>query len=331
MSGLRATVSAAVVFALVWGSTTANKPAAAPETRPSTQPAYFEVRGRARGIVGDVPEVYIDADHDQRLTAEQKKDILTGAAPLCPKGQRIWFIRVHDSHIMKEAGWTCLATVYFTPHVRTGRIRKGRAAYVQVFPAMTAEAFRRKMLERVEKDSEDLRRAIERMEPPKKETTASLGDYCQVSIKEKPFGRKLGVPEGTLLPFGAPEGFTDEEIVEIVDFVRTNPGMEHKPNAIPGRLDGSKPILFIKRGNESDRQLLGFTAKRQAEDARKAGVPNPHEVIHRRLLATPDAIKDLINVWTGWSRGLVWGAGESIKFVKTRKSFVVLSIGFWVS
>ena len=75
----------------------------------------------------------------------------------------------------------------------------------------------------------------------------SLGEYVQVSLKERPFGGDLGTPKGTLLPLRAPQGFTDEEIIEIVDFIRTNPEGVKRPNSVlhPERFNGSAPIIEI--------------------------------------------------------------------------------------
>ncbi|KKN73889.1 hypothetical protein LCGC14_0395720, partial [marine sediment metagenome] len=73
----------------------------------------------------------------------------------------------------------------------------------------------------------------------------ALGDYMQVSMRGRPFGRELDTPTRTLWPFRTPEGFGDEEIIEIVDFARTSPSVAHDERTSGMRFDGREPGLQI--------------------------------------------------------------------------------------
>ncbi len=127
-------------------------------------------------------------------------------------------------------------------------------------------------------------------EPP------SLPEYWQVSRADHPFGDELEIPRGQLLPFPAPEevgSFTEEEVIEIVDFARTRPHAPREgPNVIsvPERLSGSLPVHEIKRDG------------------------------------------GVIEVWTGAQEDFLAGSGEILRCRKKDDgSFEVLSISQWVS
>ncbi len=75
-----------------------------------------------------------------------------------------------------------------------------------------------------------------------------LDEYIQVSDENQPFDDAPTVPGGALLPFIAPAGFSEEEIVEIVDFVRTSPEPVYSPNVVPvWHVDGTEPIVSISK------------------------------------------------------------------------------------
>lgn len=75
----------------------------------------------------------------------------------------------------------------FTPQVSTPRLRKGNLVSVGDWFVWV----------------EELRKG-----------RRVLGDYYQVSLRDKPFGDELGIPAGTLMPFALPKGFADDEVVE---------------------------------------------------------------------------------------------------------------------
>jgi hypothetical protein len=66
----------------------------------------------------------------------------------------------------------------------------------------------------------------------------------QVSLPGEPFNEELGTPHDLLLPLPAPKGFSDDEIVEIVDFVYSLKG-----NASIGP-DGSRIYSYSQSREE---------------------------------------------------------------------------------
>ena len=126
--------------------------------------------------------------------------------------------------------------------------------------------------------------------------TKRLRNYYQISQADEPFDKKLEVPNGSMLPFDAPEGFSADEVIDIVDFVRSNPtytpppSKEH-PNSfrLPTQCDGSDPILAIRKKD------------------------------------------DIIEVRTGTTQGPLSGLGQFVQLVNEGEDFKVISIGMWVS
>lgn len=146
--------------------------------------------------------IYDERLSPDRLTPAQLAELVKGAKPATMAGLKIWYIHVHDNSIIEgKAIWN--ATVFFKPDSSTGRIRKGKC----------------------------------QRDGPGALGSGCLFDYVQVSLPGEPFGEKLEPPPPRLWPFMRPEGFSDEEIIEIVDFARTS----------PGDFNGKEPIHFINR------------------------------------------------------------------------------------
>lgn len=141
--------------------------------------------------------------------------LIKSATEHAPEGQSIWFIWVGHAYFtgVNEQGFFLLSPrglsrhsdlvllggkieigIYFTPSTRDRRIRKGRYLHS-----------RRDIL-----DVNDVAEAD--LDP---------GAYCQVSSTRCIFGDSLDTPRPGLHPFQLPEGFTDEEIVKIVDLIGT--------------------------------------------------------------------------------------------------------------
>jgi hypothetical protein len=227
-----------------------------------------------------VPIVYHSRLDPWPLAQYQVREILSRAEKVRPDGRDTWFIMVRMNYV-RHWRLCCEATIYFTPDMSTPRLRKGRCTGFFLSAA----------------DIQMLERLIEKLEreqgrPSSRKSREELSQYYEVSIREKPFTDQLDVPTGTLMPFHPPEGFTDDEIVEIVDFVRTSPKRPPDPPnrvSIPQRLDGSEPILSIERKGED------------------------------------------IAVRTGIQEGPLSGIGETIVLRKKGNTFEVISIGMWVS
>ncbi len=246
-----------------------------------------------------VPIVYDDRLGPWPLVQSQVNRILRRGAAVCPEGRDIWFILVRNNYVCPVCHWRlcCYVTIYFTPDVSEPRIRKGRCTwYSDSDPhpkrsldwlLTTLDGDQRRDLEPL------LRKTSERPKRPAvpPESIRVCGWYRQVSFRNKPFTEQLHAPVKTLWPFWPPIGFTDEEVIEIIDFLRTSPKVAHPPNVIrsPDRFDGSAPILSIKRAGEG------------------------------------------IVVRSGTQQGFLAGSGEEILLKRKGSSFVVVSIGMWVS
>jgi hypothetical protein len=156
---------------------------ASPEPRANTRLAEPPAVGVSSA--SPVPVVYeknLDVPH---LDVKRVDEIVGRAAFLCPKGCRVWFIRVDG---LTARGSNNL-TVYFTPEKATPRFRKG--SFVRIWSQRSA---------------------------PKQVQT-----YGQVSLAGKPFSDALVLPEGNLRPFALAAGITDDEVVRVVEFARTSP------------------------------------------------------------------------------------------------------------
>ena len=228
-----------------------------------------------------IPITYNDRLRPKRLSAEQFDDIIARAEGVCPEGQAVWFLHVVRNREYRDYQDLCVVA-YFTPEFRAARLRKGKAAGIVLkIPIVKGKvkAFRTPTTRSIQ------------MAP------FALGDYWQVSLPNKPFDGEFDCPTTQLLPFTAPKGFEDKEIIDLVDLVRGNPKPERaeaKPEEIriqiPERIDGKRPILEFDR--------------------------------------LPDGV---IEVRTGTQEGPLSGSGEMVRLKKLKDGYKVISIGQWVS
>jgi hypothetical protein len=147
-------------------------------------------------------------------------------------------------------------------------------------------------------DSGDrMRLHVDEMEIDPKELRKAVCSYWQVSLPVEPFTADLEPPEERLWPLGAPEGFTDEEVIEIVDFIRTSPQKEphyvRSPDGSIGsgfyyHIDGKLPIMGMHR--EQDGTIV---------------------------------------VTTGSVQGPLAGHGQEIRLRRETNRFIVLEVGEW--
>jgi hypothetical protein len=86
--------------------------------------------------------------------------------------------------------------------------------------------------------------------------------YAQVSASDDPFeGRPVPPDDFALLPFALPDDFTDEELIEIVDFIRSPPPWSPRRLVgsdgrgvgfeFPVRVDPNDPIYRIRREGQT--------------------------------------------------------------------------------
>ena len=182
---------------------------------------------------GEVPVVYyLRFENQPPLTSAQVERLLALTDPDCPRGQRVWFIYV-TANWEREGRLLAHACVYFTPESRGPRLRKGRCRPVD---EGLLDLFR------------DLSDLTEVLEPAR--SLPMTEEYWQVSRADRPFGGHLDTPGLDELPFPAPCDFTEDEVVRLVDFVRTNPAQPINDSGaiwVTSRLDVSVPVYSISR------------------------------------------------------------------------------------
>lgn len=210
----------------------------------------------------------------QPLTQTQIDEIRSSAEPLAPAGEEAWFILVRRNQLRGEKLQYAI-TVYYTPEEQTERIRRGHRT-----------SFDPQVQKFIDVMTKSLGGTASSQPRAKR-----LSPYCQVSLADQPFGEDLKTPSGTLLPFPAPTGFTDDEIIAIVDFIRTSPARASAPSMrlSLSKFDGTAPIISIGRN------------------------------------------QDYIEVKTGVLEGPLCGIGTFVRFIKTEDGFEVVAVGQWVS
>ena len=230
-----------------------------------------------------VPVVLHSRFNPTPLTDEQMCEILGEARRLAPRGKDVWFILLKSNGEYEGALRYCV-NVYFTPDIATARLRKGR--YIGLGGGFE------EIREIIQKlfDAEDQAARQGDSHTTKERQFVRLHEYYQVSLCDEPFGDDLGAPSGTLLPFAAPEGVSDVEVVEVVDFARTNPAVQPRPNTfpVPSRFNGSAPVIGIER---------------------KDG---------------------MIEILCGVSEGMLSGMGELMQCKKEDGTLKVVALGQWV-
>lgn len=180
------------------------------------------------------------------LTDEQTDDILERAGNVAPTGIGVWFILLRNNR-ERNGVLRYAVTVFFEPDSTTARLRKGKYVRVDGLGDALRDCLCRALAAEGSPDGPMPSRQWCESWPPR---ASPLFDYCQVSRQETPFTDDRAVPDGSLLPFPAPDGFTDEETVDVVDFIRTDPKL---PDPAPpvfspsGRFDGRSPIIAIER------------------------------------------------------------------------------------
>ncbi|MCH8807170.1 MAG: hypothetical protein IH986_13935 [Planctomycetes bacterium] len=160
-------------------------------------------------------------------TQEQVEELLRLVLAEAGMNRDVWFIHARANWKFEE-GRKLSAAVYFTPERESARLRKG------VFASLDQANLRFFAIKAIRE-----RLGLE----PQPIKSPPLREYWQVSLKDHPFAETFEVPDGTLLQFPNPEGFSELEVIKIVDFVRTNP---KQPQTDPS-FDGARPIFSIKK------------------------------------------------------------------------------------
>jgi hypothetical protein len=219
--------------------------------------------------------VYDERLTPDRLSDEQKQKIFAYARSMSPAGQRPWYVKVrYNDQRQGEPSWA--VSIFYSPYSTSSRLRKGKAIGMVDFQGRWTKLLRRTV--------------------PNWDEQQLYWDYWQVSPSQEPFGKDLVVPDQPFWPFKAPEGLTDQEVVEIVDFVRTYSVRPYAETAKTMSLwstesiDKTLPIFSISKG--------------------------------------PDG---KFEVWTGTLQGGLSGIGQTLTITKENGKFVLLALGMWLS
>ena len=171
--------------------------------------------GSATSSVADVefriPLLYETYWDLPALTKRQQMQLETVAEALKPEETDIWFSVITDSGELRDSGLHFSALVYYTPNTVFGRIWKGKVAYLI---------------------------SIKIDGPIRLKKKSIFKNYYQIWSREKLPASRTEVPPINLVPFTADETFDDRELIEIVDFARS----QFK------RKDG--PIVHVQRDGD---------------------------------------------------------------------------------
>jgi hypothetical protein len=194
----------------------------------------------------------------QMLTASVNQEMLTE--------KKVWFVRV-----LYNRNERLTTVIYFMPALVSKRIRKGEYVYYQYDPRLMAIA-----------------------QQMGKELEPECHEYYQVSPKGKPFTIQASIPSlNSMLPFRVPKSFLEQEVVEIVDFIRSAPKEKSKTER--------GLVYFV---SEVDQSLPIMTIRKEGE---------------------------IIKVRTGTQEDGLAGSGQFLDIKKTEEGYELVEIGEWVS
>ncbi len=228
----------------------------------TTQPAVVEI-----------PVIYSPRLSPEKLTQANLESLVAEARSLAPPGSSIWFL-----HVLFSRGDDSRVNVFYTPDQTSGRLQRGKC--VLVGPEIT-------------RTSETVRRIIARFPASQRgQFDQRLVDYYRVLTTDAKEACPRSPSEDSTFPFIAPKGFTDDEIIRIVDFVRTNPIQKFPPNTLPQVeifFGAGRPIVRITRENK------------------------------------------VIKVFNGSQEGPLSGSGQVLECAPDGDSFKLIRIADWVS
>jgi hypothetical protein len=179
------------------------------------------------------------------LTEKQLKDLGEYISKKTTPSQELWFI-----HVRYNQEDYLTATIYLKPQYTEGRIRKGQYfGYDSKFSKYKLTELAKKQMNYMEME---------------------LPEYMQVCFKDIPFGADLEIPpQNSLFPFNVPDGFSDEEIVEVIDFIRSGPSIKSKrTDSYYPETPSNSPIVSIEREGE----LIGVNTGSQEGPVSGGGV-----------------------------------------------------------
>jgi hypothetical protein len=220
------------------------------------------------------------------------------------KEKEVWFVRV-----VYNSSDSFRAAVYFKPERTRERTRWGKYIWYDSF------------LDDIELPDEFLERAgLSREEV----IARHCKNYIQVSTKGDPFteGKQEIPPQNLMLPFEMPEDFSEQEIVEIIDFIRSKPRIKTEGDS----RFLQEIIAELYKAEEFDKSDLG--ADYDLPEQTTTWYP---DVAGEQPVMSMNREGEDIVIETGTVEGMLAGSGAIIKIRKTEDGYELLEVGMWVS
>ncbi len=235
----------------LFGMFVGNLPAGEPTIKPVPIVIHIPFTGKVMVPAGpsEVAIPLVQAERSRRmkqpaLTPQQVASVLERVRARYGDQYRPWFIYQHSSFGWGDGREHINVTVFFEPHERSARLCKGHFVRDNGPPDPIIEKMREKLQPNQPAPG-----------PPPPRT------YWHVSPANQPFSGPIVVPRESHLPFPVPVGVSEQETIELVDFVRTAPPpfLPHDAKVLPDgtidvsnfkiglRRDSKQPILRIKR------------------------------------------------------------------------------------
>jgi hypothetical protein len=232
--------------------------------------------------------IYYSPNHPEPLTQVQLDELSQCASQVRPLNQSIWFVRV-----LLNWDTDLTARIYYMPDFSDMRIRKGKYFTYNSYGnniKTTKESFPDNSPSQAN-SAQDTSGSIPHLFREREKPNCL--DYIQVSKANELFsvGRIEIPPQNNMLPFGTPKGFSEQEIIGIIDFIRSEPKVTralHSSSAVI-KIDPTLPIENIYREGET------------------------------------------IEIRTGTEEGRLMGGGEVIEIKMTDSGYELIHVGGWIS
>jgi len=223
-----------------------------------------------------------------KLTKKQLSKLSQYINTLDQIKSEVWFVRVisHKDDFVN-------ADIYFLPYIQHERIWKGN--WISYISMHGKEHLLDNLIE--PENEKYLLEYCYVLLPCKK----YLLEYCQLLLPYKLFLSSTVPTQDIRMPFRAPEGFSDKEIIEIIDFIHSKPEIVSVSKANNSNQDSTETDFFLY---EIDLDL-------------------PIRSISRK--------GNIIEVETGTMYGVLAGSGEILTIRKTEDGYELLSVGMWLS
>jgi hypothetical protein len=216
------------------------------------------------------------------LSEQQVAEIRGVVRDFVGKEGPIWFVYVHSNDGNEGKGRGYQVSVYFRPTEQKDRLRKGTVVTID----HRRVGWWRQL-------SEEQNRAI---------ATQLPNGYVDVTEPGERVGA-LKIPAEVDVPVIAAEGMSDEEIVGVVDSLRSLRG----------------------------KRVVEPTETVGADGTRRVSTPVFNRIDEDMPIMHMERSEDVITVSLGWMAYPLNGRGLRVTMRRTEKRYVVVSVGAWVS